>query len=259
MACSCTPVHDGSCYCHISPHQAEIGLCGFSDRSDLCLERISKRESRMKWTNSIRCVSVTLALLGIVVDGPAMAASKGAPQKIKIVPVGTIFDVSLTSNGSCAGRVVDPSGVPVKGAQVLIKQGHNEVSQVVTNQNGQYIVPNLRSGVYTVGTGSSRGTYRLWSEKTAPPSAKANCLLVVSKNGARGQCCNTSDPCGNSCDPCGNTYDSCGTSCDPCGVCNSDGSGWLLPAVGIISAAALVVGIVALAKDDNNNKVPASP
>ena len=192
----------------------------------------------MKWTNSIRCVSVTLALLGIVVDGPAMAASKGAPQKIKIVPVGTIFDVSLTSNGSCAGRVVDQSGVPVKG---------------------QYIVPNLRSGVYTVGTGSSRGTYRLWSEKTAPPSAKANCLLVVSKNGARGQCCNTSDPCGNSCDPCGNTYDSCGTSCDPCGVCNSDGSGWLLPAVGIISAAALVVGIVALAKDDNNNKVPASP
>ena len=69
----------------------------------------------------------------------------------------------------------------------MIKQGKTEVTRTITDKEGSFAAKNLKGGVYTVASGSTEGTYRTWSEKTAPPSANDQALLVVGKNGARGQ------------------------------------------------------------------------
>src|SRR5437870_605785 len=55
------------------------------------------------------------------------------------------------TRGQILGRVVDPSGAVVVGATVHAVNGATNVrSTVTTNQTGDYILPFLNSGVYTV-------------------------------------------------------------------------------------------------------------
>src|SRR5436189_3359417 len=54
-------------------------------------------------------------------------------------------------SGSITGRVVDPSGAPVPNAQVtVLTQGTNVQIQTLTNSVGEYTVPYLASGQYTL-------------------------------------------------------------------------------------------------------------
>lgn len=134
---------------------------------------------------------VALAAVGVVCPQlPVLAASQ---TTVKTVAANTILDIGLAQGGTLTGRVVDQSGVALEGAEVVVKQGKTEVTRTITDKQGTFVAKDLKGGLYTVASGATEGTYRTWSEKTAPPSASEQALLVVGKNGARGQsgaCCN---------------------------------------------------------------------
>lgn len=137
----------------------------------------------------VKGMAVSLAAFGMMVpqtrllaDTPAAKAPAGKVSKANRVP-----DLVLTAGGTMTGRVCDHSGKVIEGAKVVLKQNNKEIAQTVTNNEGTYSFKNLKSGVYQVGSGNTDGVFRVWSEKTAPPSAKEHALLVMGENGARGQ------------------------------------------------------------------------
>jgi hypothetical protein len=176
-------------------------------------------------------------MVGVVFPQTRILAEQKLPAKpsVKILSENTTLDVSLGKAGTFSGRTVDHTGAPVEGAKVVLKQGKSVVGESVTDQNGRFAVQNLKSGVYQVSSGATEGTYRFWSEQTAPPSAKSQGLLVLGENGARGQ------------------Y----------GCCCDDGSGMWLCAAGVVLAgvaiAALVIAITANNKSDSDSKTVTMP
>ena len=140
----------------------------------------------MKAMQFVRGAMVALATVGVVCPQlPVLAA--GQKMAVKTVAANTVLDIGLAQGGTLTGRVVDQSGVALEGAEVVVKQGKTEVTRTITDKQGTFVAKDLKGGVYTVASGSTEGTYRTWSEKTAPPSAHDQALLVVGKNGARGQ------------------------------------------------------------------------
>lgn len=187
----------------------------------------------------IKSAAVALAMVGVAFPQTRILAEQNLPTKssVKILSQNTTLDVSLGKSGTFSGRTVDHTGAPVEGATVVLKQGKTIVGETVTDENGRFALSSVKSGVYQVSSGETEGTYRLWNEKAAPPSAKSQGLLVLGENGARGQ------------------Y----------GCCCDDGSGvWLCAgalAVAGIAIAALVIAIEANSKNSTNTTVivPVSP
>jgi hypothetical protein len=143
----------------------------------------------MKSLKFVRGALVALAALGVVFPQlPAIAAgTKTAKPTIRTVSAQTVLDIGLKQGGTFTGRVVDHTGAALEGAEVVIKQGKTEVARTVTNKQGTFVATNMKGGVYTVASGATEGAYRVWTEKTAPPSAGEQVLIVAGQNGARGQ------------------------------------------------------------------------
>ena len=187
----------------------------------------------------LKSATVALAMIGVMFPQTRLLAEQKLPAKpaVKVLAQNTTLDVSLNKAGAFSGRAVDHSGSPIEGAKVVVKQGQVEVGQAVTDENGRFVVQNLKSGVYQVSSGPAQGTYRLWSEQTAPPSARTQGVIVLGEDGARGQC-------------------------GQAGACDDDGSGLLLCCAGTIlvgvAIAALVIAISANNKSDND-PAPHSP
>lgn len=137
----------------------------------------------------VKSAAVALAMVGIVFPQTRILADQKNPAKpaIKTVAANSVLDVSLGKDGTFNGRAVSQNGTPVEGAEVVVKQGNVEVAHSVTDKNGQFAMNNLKAGAYQVKSGNTEGTFRLWTEQTAPPSAKPHGLLVLGENGARGQ------------------------------------------------------------------------
>lgn len=129
-----------------------------------------------------------LATLGMMMpQGYLLADSAPVKPITKASTTNRIFDIALTEGGTFTGRVCDHSGKVVEGQKVVLKQNDKVVDTTITNKDGVYSFKNLKSGVYSPVTGNTEGLFRVWSEKTAPPSAKQHALLVLGENGARGQ------------------------------------------------------------------------
>ncbi len=144
----------------------------------------------MNGLRMLKGVAVAMATLGLAIPNPklfadqqtnAKSAAAQRPQKSQIP------DVTLASGGVFSGRVIDHAMNPLEGAEVVVKQGKTEVARTVTDKKGVFAVKNLKGGVYQVTSGNTDGVFRVWTEKTAPPVAKGQALLVMGENGARGQ------------------------------------------------------------------------
>lgn len=138
----------------------------------------------------LKRAAICLAAMGIVLpQAPAMADSATRPASK--VQKASLPDVCLTTGGTLSGRVVDHTGKVLEGAQVTLSVDKKEVAKTVTDKEGLYSFKNLKGGVYQISSGNTDGIFRVWAEKTAPPSAKEHALLVMGENGARGQfgCC----------------------------------------------------------------------
>jgi hypothetical protein len=140
----------------------------------------------------LKCAAVCLATLGIVLpQAPAMADNSTGGSVANARKGRSIPDVSLTTGGTFSGRVVDHTGKVLEGAKVTLGQDKKEIASTVTDKDGIYSFRNLKGGIYEVSSGNTDGIFRVWTEKSAPPSAKGHALLVMGENGARGQfgCC----------------------------------------------------------------------
>lgn len=138
----------------------------------------------------VKGLALSLATLGMVFPQNALLADgPRAPTRAaaKATRVAAVPDVSLTAGGTFSGRVVDHVGKVLEGAQVTVRQGKTEIGKTVTNKEGLYTFKNLKGGVYQVASGNTEGNFRVWAERTAPPAAKEQALLVMGENGARGQ------------------------------------------------------------------------
>jgi hypothetical protein len=161
-------------------------------QSEQCLSRLVAKEfkeERMFGIRFMKGMAASLATLGMMVpqtrllaDAPAPKASVGKTSQVNRIP-----DLALTAGGTMSGRVVDHSGNVIEGAKVVLKQGNKEIGQTVTNNEGTYSFKNVKGGVYQVSSGNTDGVFRVWSEKSAPPTAKGHALLMMGENGARGQ------------------------------------------------------------------------
>ena len=184
----------------------------------------------------LKCAAVVLAATGVVFPQTRVLAEQRVPARsaVKIVAENATLDVTLGEGNVFKGRAVDHNGVPAEGAVVVVKQGTKVVGESVTDGEGRFAVESMKSGVFQVSCGATHGSYRFWTEKTAPPSSRSQGLLVLGENGTRGQC-------GNCCD---------------------DGSGiWLCAAAVIVAGIAIAALVIALNNnnDDNDNPAPVSP
>ena len=143
----------------------------------------------MKSLKFIRGAVVALAALGVVFPQLGVAAEPKTAAKpvVRTVAANSVLDIGLTQGGTFTGRVVDQTGAALEGAEVVVKQGKTEVTRTITDKQGSFVAKNLKGGVYTIASGATEGTYRVWAEKTAPPSAQDQVLIVMGQNGVRGQ------------------------------------------------------------------------
>ena len=138
--------------------------------------------SRLNW---IRGAAVALAALGTVLPKePVLAA--GPRATVRTVEAKSL-DIALSAGGTFTGRVVDHSGQAMEGTEVTVKQGQAEIARTITDRTGTFTFSNLKNGTYTCAAGATTGVYRVWTEKSAPPSANPQGLLIQGQNGARGQ------------------------------------------------------------------------
>ncbi|MGD9854901.1 MAG: carboxypeptidase-like regulatory domain-containing protein [Planctomycetaceae bacterium] len=94
-------------------------------------------------------------------------------------PVIPIVDVALDEDGLIRGRVLNENGKPLDGAQVVIRRDEELLHKLLTNKQGEFSTTGLRPGVYTIATVQGGGLYRLWPKNIAPPSARAQALILA--------------------------------------------------------------------------------
>ncbi len=133
----------------------------------------------------LKNAAVAMATVGAVLPLPELCAQDRTPARS--FSKSQIPDVTLAPGGVFAGRIVDQSMTSLEGAEVVLKQNNAEIRRTMTDKNGLFTFQDLKGGVYQVSSGNTEGVFRLWTEKTAPPSARGQAVLVMGANGARGQ------------------------------------------------------------------------
>lgn len=101
------------------------------------------------------------------------------------LPKSLVTDVALSDGGTLQGQVVDNQNVGQPGIPVVVRSQDRDVAQTITTANGQFVVQDLRGGVYQVATVQSNDTFRLWAPRTAPPAARNRAIVYV-QNGVGG-------------------------------------------------------------------------
>lgn len=143
----------------------------------------------MKSLQFLKAAAVSMACLGIVCPQAELSAAgpQASATSVKSVKKSLVADVALGKSGKLSGMVVDSQGIALDGAIVSVRQGKQEVAKAITDKQGRFEAPNLKGGVYHIVAGQGGGLYRFWSEKTAPPIAKAEALVVSGNQIVRAQ------------------------------------------------------------------------
>lgn len=98
-----------------------------------------------------------------------------------------VRDIALGANGSMSGQLVDVQGRGRAHQIVVIQRPGAEPQKTQTDQNGRFHLNGLSGGTYQIATIDSAAVCRCWSEKTAPPAARKELLLVSGEGIERGQ------------------------------------------------------------------------
>lgn len=185
---------------------------------------------------NLRVFLVAWTCMGMMLSPVAGAATAAIPSMS--------HDVSLHQGGVLLGQVVDQQGKALTKSPVSISQAGKEVARVVTDNSGNFSVPNLKGGLYQVTTVGHTNSYRCWAANTAPPAARKGLMLVSNNELIRAQDCGSGVCCGSGV--------SCGSGCGGGGLL-----GWMADHP-IITAGAIGAAIaIPLAVDDDDD--PATP
>jgi hypothetical protein len=125
----------------------------------------------------IYSVFILSTIFGICLSNAVLAVDS--------LPKPTMTDVALSDGGTLQGMVVNNQMNGMPGVPVSLRSQDREVAQTTTAENGQFVVQNLRGGVYNVSTAQSDSSFRLWAPRTAPPVANSRAIVFV-QNGSQG-------------------------------------------------------------------------
>ena len=127
---------------------------------------------------------VLLAVTGIVLCSPSHLLSGDSDRTTMRIES---KDVRLGKNGVLIGYILDEQGRPVEKAEVKVLHNGRRVAVATTGKRGSYMITGLRGGVHVVHAGRTQGSFRFWTNDSAPPSARKVALTVIHGNVVRGQ------------------------------------------------------------------------
>jgi hypothetical protein len=71
--------------------------------------------------------------------------------------------------------------------KISVRQNALLIAETMTDKNGQFIINDLRGGIYQITSERGVGSFRAWAHQTAPPTAHQLALLVEDDQVVRGQ------------------------------------------------------------------------
>lgn len=140
----------------------------------------------MKFSRCVCSYLVAFASIGVVFPQLAFAANGNRTASESPVKVQT-RDVVLDADGTLRGQVVNRNGVAQAAMPVVLSQRGRAVAAARTDHAGKFKLAQLRGGVYQLHTTGGVGNYRVWANRTAPPSALSQVLLTHDESVALGQ------------------------------------------------------------------------
>ncbi|MBN1590168.1 MAG: carboxypeptidase regulatory-like domain-containing protein, partial [Pirellulales bacterium] len=112
----------------------------------------------MKTSLPLTRVVLVLTCLGLLLQPlPLVAAERPSP------PVPRLGDVQLGARGTLHGTVLNPQGIAVPSARVIVMKGADRVADTATDEHGRFVVSKLQPGVHLVAAVGSAKTYRFWT------------------------------------------------------------------------------------------------
>ena len=134
----------------------------------------------MKLLKQVRRCLIVGATLGLLMPQAAFAG-----ERTRISP---IRDVALQQGGTLRGELMSAQGHGAAGQTISLATDGELVAKAVVGADGKFFIGGLRPGVYSVVSGYTQSTLRLWSQAAAPPAAAPELLLVQQQSQiARGQ------------------------------------------------------------------------
>jgi hypothetical protein len=127
----------------------------------------------------IKTLLVAAMAAGVLLVG-SMSTARSAGTNLPI-------DVALQSQGCFVGRVTKTDGHPEAHAAFAIYNDQGLVVRGFADQQGLVTVDGLQGGVYQLVVGMESHLLRLWADRTAPPSAIREVLLVQDPGVVRAQ------------------------------------------------------------------------
>lgn len=181
----------------------------------------------------IRRVGTCLVAVGFLAQ-----TVMGAQPIVTASQASLVRDVSLDSEQTLTGRVVDNQARPKSNVAVVIERDAQIVTKLLSDSNGQFQAGNLSAGVYRLHLNGQKHDLRVWNQTTAPPTASGIVQVSVGEI-VRGQCCTPGGGCSDGCDlggcsggcDIGGCTGGCGSGCTGCG--GGCGGGGLLGGGGL--------------------------
>ncbi|MDP6447556.1 MAG: hypothetical protein QGG36_26540 [Pirellulaceae bacterium] len=131
----------------------------------------------MKLWKTLKSLIVVIAAVGALLPQAGALADARAQ----------ISDVALAAGGQLRGQAVTPNGQSAKDAIITLVQRGETVAKTKADKDGLFQFSGLRGGVYAVAVnGQTRGVFRAWAPRTAPPAASQAVLVVADGQAARG-------------------------------------------------------------------------
>lgn len=103
----------------------------------------------------------------------AAAKSTSKPTAKAAIP-----DIALTANGKLVGMLVDAQTKPVANSEVQLKLGREVLAKGKTDERGVFQIDAPRGGIYQLSTVKENVGVRLWTNRSAPPSAKKLAVIM---------------------------------------------------------------------------------
>ncbi len=128
-----------------------------------------------------------LATLTWLVPTQVFAAEVNGTRAPSTASRPVIRDVALGSNGSMIGQLVDVQGRARPNQVVVVQRQGTEPRRTQTDQDGRFRFSGLSGGTYQIASVDAATLCRCWTEKTAPPAARQELLLVSGEGVERGQ------------------------------------------------------------------------
>jgi hypothetical protein len=150
-------------------------------------KRLSRRRFSMRRPSSLNVMIALVACCGLILPQSVLEAGTPVPKTPVSAKAPTVMDVSLAADGSIVGQLINNQGRALKDEVVSFWQGNSKIATIKVGPKGTFVVRNLKGGLYRVATKNGQALVRVWSNKTAPPSAKTKLTLVAGQQVVRGQ------------------------------------------------------------------------